>query len=396
MVEKSQIKWASYSIYEGPFFHGTAKFELPPTPTESDRIMAVITATEGGRWNAINMYDKCICTVGLIQWCEGGQYSVSDMLGATVGRSEHLLDPIRPMLEASAAEFKRNSRGRWRFHFKDDRGEVDRTVEQQRLFLACDGRKGSWDDFARDHAKGWAAALSSVYEQPAAIAAQRDFTVPKLKLFALPFARAFVDTAPGTPVGRAFVAAFLSFAANNPKWAATSLQNAVEENRTTDYMSIGWLVTVLRHLTFDPQIAIYPQRYNAIRPVLERLYGINLPDFAAELSSAGGDSWLSTEQIQGLLVDLGYNIGPSGVDGRWGPKSQAALAAFQAKFGLEADGWPDPATNEKLLRALEGVAELKDAHGGVIPPELRARAEALVTMSMDEAARSYFDSRSRS
>src|SRR5512138_1105983 len=82
MPKPEDIKWSSYQTFEGPFFIGTQGFKLPEQPTFNDRILAVITATEGGHWNAINMYDRCIMTVGLIQWCEAGQYSVSDMLGA--------------------------------------------------------------------------------------------------------------------------------------------------------------------------------------------------------------------------------------------------------------------------------------------------------------------------
>ncbi len=271
MVKESDIKWSKYSIYEGPFFHGTAGYKLPANPDKSDLIMRVITATEGGRWNAINMYDRCILTVGLIQWCEGGQYSVSDMLAVTLARnvSDVAKLPMRLLMEENGIEFRRNARGRQRFHFADERGEVDRTEEQQQLFLLhSDGKQGSWDDASKAYAKRWAAAFATLYEDTEAIKAQRDYTVPRLMGFALPYARDWLDRAPNSDLGAAFVCAFLSFAANNPKHANNHLKLAVEASKVTPY-SLNWLVDVLRQLTFGPKISIYPKRYDAIRPVLE-------------------------------------------------------------------------------------------------------------------------------
>lgn len=397
-ITPSQIKWSAYSVYEGPFFIAGPRFKLPATPTDNDRILAVITATEGGSWAAINMYDRCICTVGLIQWCEAGQFSVSDMLGYTFEREPILLDPLALAMAQSGVTLRKNARGRWRFFFEDARGEVDRRDEQQQLFLACDGRKGSWTAEAKTHAKIWAAALASVYEQPSAIAAQRDFTVPRLRAFALPYARSILAQAPETNVGDAFEAAYLSFAANNPTWANTSLKNAIEGDAGEPTWTVSWLALVLKHLTFDPKVAIYPHRYNAIRPVLEKLYGMDLPDFATELQQAGGENWLDTKTTQQLLVDLGYDLGPSGpngdgVDGNWGRKSQTALAAFQKKHGLPDDGWPDPDTNEELLRARDTIERIKADNGGTIPPELKLHVEALVALTAESALTAYFATR---
>jgi len=50
--------------------------------------------------------------------------------------------------------------------------------------------------------------------------------------------------------------------------------------------------------------------------------------------------------VQARLRNLGYNCGP--VDGIMGPKTEAALKAFQAKNNLQADGTPSPQTQAKL------------------------------------------------
>ncbi len=359
MAKPDEIKWSSYQNFEGPFFLGKSKFVMPEQPTFNDKILAVITATEGGSWNAINMYDRCICTVGLIQWCEGGQFSVSDMLGKLVEDDVGHFNGLMGMMNVLGLDFKKNTKGRWRFHFRDQRGEVDRTIEQQQMFLMnSSGHKGTWDDRSREYAKNWAAALSTLYESPVAIQSQRDYTVPRLYGFALSTAQALfkMPEAKGTPVGQAFICAYLSFAANNPARADRSLQEALKtwEPSRGPMWSPRWLNHVMERLTFASGVTIYPHRYNAIRPVLERLFGLDLPDHAQQL--AGGPELLTPVQIQDLLVHkLHYDLGKSGpkgdgVDGQWGKKSTTALADFERRKGLDGDGLPDAKTNDALLR----------------------------------------------
>lgn len=55
--------------------------------------------------------------------------------------------------------------------------------------------------------------------------------------------------------------------------------------------------------------------------------------------------------VQQALTDLGYDPGPA--DGKNGPKTKAAVAAFQREERLSADGVPGPKTQEALTAALE-------------------------------------------
>ena len=82
MIKEEDIDWGDYKTFEGPFFKGTLRYSLPPIPNEDDRRLRVLTATEGGAYDAINMYDRCVVSVGLIQWCEGRYHLVSKLLGA--------------------------------------------------------------------------------------------------------------------------------------------------------------------------------------------------------------------------------------------------------------------------------------------------------------------------
>lgn len=353
MVDVSKIAWGKYSTFRGPMYLGSKAFVLPSAPVLADQILATIAATEGGHWDAVNMYDRCVCSVGLIQWCEAGQYSVSDMLGAVAERDPSLLDPLKHMMALANVTFRQNARGRWRFFFGDARGEVDRISEQQQLFLLhSTGLERTWDAASKDYAKGWAAALASVFEAPAAILAQRDYTAPRVRSFATAFAAKWIAQAPSSGIGQAFVCSYLSFAANNPTWADQALQSAVGRSKAPAW-TMDWFIDVLYDLVFHAGITIYPARYAAIRPLLERMFAIDLPDFADQLSAS---SAMSSTEVQQYLVDLGYDLGSSGqlgngVDGKWGNKSITALAEFERRHGLVADGWPDVSTNEVLRHA---------------------------------------------
>jgi hypothetical protein len=382
----ASVGWGSYSVYEGPFAQGTAAFELPKVPTLNDYVMQTITATEGGRWNAVNMYDKCILTVGLIQWCEAGMFGVSDMLDALPYQS--LLDPVlgMPGARALGVTFHRPHAGAHKRFFLDG-VEVKTKEQQRRLFLLdSDGKKGSWDQASKEHAMGWAQVMVDLFAKPAAIVAQSAFTAARLHRFELPFARSLVQAAPSEPLGNAFVCAYLSFAANNSTWANKYLQVADGAMLgKAPRWSLPWLAEVLKQLTFGPRCAIYPHRYNKIRPVLERNFGIDLPDFAQDLegwecTTRAQGTLLQLHEIQQILVDLGYDLGSSGkagngVDDVWGHKTQTALAQFQTQVGLEpADGWPGPDTHSALAAVRDTGVYIGDA--------LRKRVDTLVKLTL--------------
>lgn len=367
-VSPSDIRWGSYKSYEGPFFHGTRKFQLPPNPGENDLLLAVLTATEGGAANAINMYDRCILSVGYIQWCEAAYFLTSKMLGAIASADPALLDPLKPALEASNAEFKKTARGGWRFHFKDSRSEVDTAVEQKALFLkTSSGLKGSWTGGSKEHAKLWAACMANVLAQDGADEVQVRYTAARMKSFAMPYSKRvlFEDhPAPSTGWAGAMRAGFLSFAGNLPAVADKHLKIALQDAPGPRW-SKDWCVHIFRELTFGPKITIYPHRYNAIRPVLEKLYGVDLPDMASELNlfrsqlnkddkadtNKGEPEFFRLEEVQQLLSDMGYDLGPAGVDGRMGPKTKDAIMTFQATHSLVADGIVGPKTRKALLAA---------------------------------------------
>lgn len=372
MATEQDIGWGSYREFEGPYFHGSAAAKYVPavSPTDAEKIVEVITTTESGNYGAINMYDVGIVSSGLIQWIEHGQYSVSDMLGKVAQTDRALLKPVTDMCLATGYDFHTNDKGRFRFFDRKvaiAMSEVDTTAEQQKLFLLnSNGLKGTWDPASKSYAKKWAAAISTVWEQPAAQKVQFDYTVSRLQQFVLPGSRKILDAAPVSGLGNALRAAFLSFAANNPTWADRSLVKAASQATAATY-SLDWLIAALHELTYGFGIAIYPIRYRAIRPVLEQLYGVVLPDFTTQdvIHQSGQPAAFQYDvtEVQQALLLLGFDLGPDGADGHYGDKTRQAILSFEQQNYGETNKVPadhvDGQYDEYTARKLEEVLELR-------------------------------------
>jgi hypothetical protein len=346
---------------------------MPTTPSvgENYKRLAVITATEGGRFDAINMYDRCVVSVGLIQWCEASLFGTSGMFGAVALRYPKSIAPVKDRCSETGYDFKQQTGGKWRF--QTSKGDiVDTLQEQQRLFLLnSDGTQGSWDDESKGYARKWAVALSDVFEDPIAQKLQIHYTVERLMGFVTPDAKDIIFS----PVAgadekwmNAAQAAFLSFSSNLPAVAAKQLKIFMESGCAAAKFSPEWVVGLLKQLTFGPEIVIYPDRYNNIRPVLENLYGIDLPDFAGELKSwrekENIDSCVSSRVnvdiitafgLQHALINLGYDLGPKGADGAYGPKTRQAVMDFQQRNNLQMDGIFGPRTRAVMIAALHSM-----------------------------------------
>lgn len=357
------IRWGKYTSYEGPWTPGTVKYSLPADPTPEDRIMAVITQTEGGSGNAVNMYDRCIISVGYLQWCEANFHLTSKLLGAIAHHDERLLEPLRPAMVVSKVGFRRKSGTKWRFFHGGN--EIDELPEQQRTFLLnSNGKQGSWDEQSKAHARIWCKSMAECLAQPEADRIQVAYTAQRVRMFATKEAqRLLFDGHVEEGWVGALRAAFLSFAANNPAIASKGLVKAVQSTGATKW-SEDWCLTILRELTFGPNISIYPHRYDKIRPVIEKLYGVDLPDFADELkiwqtkvvpTDDGEPDFYDVDEVQQALADMGYDLGHSGskgngVDGIWGRKTAQAVETFQMLAGINEDG-VGPLTRQALLQA---------------------------------------------
>lgn len=362
MAAVEDIIWSSYKGYEGPAYFGRHKFDYEDVRTLDDLILAVVTATEGGAYDAINMYDgPPILSSGLIQFIEGGQYSVSDMLGYAIERllpeQEIITAPLQEAMSLVDAQFIQNRKGRWRFYLSGD--EVDRTQEQNILMRGgSNGEKGTWREEDKQLARTWAAAVASVWEHPETQKAQRLFTLSLLSEFAFGKSKDVVLAArrKGSDAALAFIAAYLSFAVNNPTRANRHLQIATDTYKGP-FFTKDFLIHVLKELTFGPKIGIYPHRYNAIRPKIERYFNVDLPDFESDLASwvreQGFPFLLTVAELQHALLSLGYDLGPKKADGNYGRKTREAVRSFQEAYEvLPATGELDAVTAQRLEQEL--------------------------------------------
>jgi len=374
MVQVSDIKWGSYKNYEGPFYPGKHKFALPTTPIDAGKargkdMLQVITATEGGAYDAFNGYDRCGWSSGLIQFCEAGYYLVSDMLGEVYKELPEALNPLREQLRNNRVTFHANEKNRYRFFF-DDSDEIDTKTEQNRLFyLGGDGTKGTWTGGAIENARRWAAAISSVWESQEARDIQEGYTLKKLRGYVIGDAKKYIDEVPANDLGNAIEAAYLSFAINNPTRARNGLKKVtLSTGNAFGVYSMRFFIELLRELTFGPNIVIYPDRYDAIAPAIINTYGIDVPTDSKALASHKESSWeegytaISVSELQRALLNLHYDIGSRGLDGIFGPKTKEALMDFERMSGHKnPDGYPDEHTLYELESDLEekGLKELR-------------------------------------
>ena len=370
MVTAKEIRWSRYRNHEGPFYIGHHRFVVPKRPTEADRIVAVITATESGHFDGYNGYDGQDCSFGLIQVTEKAYYQVSKLLGEVAVADPGLLKHMYSELNRKGLMFKTNPRGRWRFHFRDTRGEVDVLEEQhQMFFLNSTGERGTWDDASKQYAKEIAAAICTVMEKKPAQELQKVFVANRVHAYAFGASKSFIKEAPKSDIGRAFVAAYLSFAVNNPSRANKHLGIALKSSRNTRW-GMSWFLDVMKELTFGPHISIYPHRWDAIRKPLEQLYGLDLPDTSEELEEwkkkTGHTFGFNATEVQSALIYLGSDLGPKGADGKWGRLSREAMFRFEETMAVPEelrDGMPDPISMQRLRDVLEarGYAELGGA-----------------------------------
>lgn len=355
MLTANDIRgWGAYAEFEGPLYWGKWRYTVPANAGSDDRVIATVTATEGGAYDAVNCYDACIFTGGLIQWCERGQYAVSALLGAVAERQSALVQNcLRPAMDAAGVIFKRSDKG-WRFYFRD--GSLVLTeAEQRRQFFGAPvvGKKGTWQEANKVLARAWTACFANIWADAQARKTQVEFTAKGLItnfVFGEARAQLFGATSPKEDAGLpgAVRAAYISFAANNPAKALAAYRVAQLAN--LPMWTQPWSVEVLKHLTYTPKIAIYPERYNKIRPVLERLYGVDLPDMAEHLRSAGvsAEALMGVKEAQECLIHLGYSLGPAGADGVPGAKTRAAVREFQVRNAMSGDGELSMVTALKL------------------------------------------------
>lgn len=322
--------------------------------------MRVAISTEGAAADAFNGYDRGVYSISYIQLL-GSNGTAGRLLAFLAERDPH----------ATSAELARWLQGRGVRLEKNGQMVKTGVLAGEAMALAlygCNGTIGSWRPENKALAEQFALKVISRTREGRAPELALQFVKENLFGFVMPRTLQALYGGGQDLVGSgwrgALQALFLSFSANLPEVADQRLWAYVakcqEQGLSTDFDDPGFVRGAARELTFGPLIAIYPERYDKIRPEVERLYGVDLPDSAALLDSYTRAErptlkYVGVREIQQMLLRLGYNLGPGGADGSYGSKTREAVILFQARRGLVADGKAGAKTVAALAKACEGA-----------------------------------------
>ncbi len=362
MVTVSDVGWGSYLTSEGPYFRGSRRFVLPSSPTFREKSVAVVTATEGGSLDAINMYDRCRLSVGAIQFCEAtfnvsklltacADSGLSDLVGSRLGL---LPIPLRLVKDQYGRPRMAASNG-----FPIDSGDAMRAM----LLGGSSGLRGGWTDDQKTFAKKVASVFANLLAEPAMMTAQAAHTGDTVSSYLLPRAQGILSADPSEDGwSGAMRAMIVSFAVNLPAVADRLLASANSGPHWTRDPQDRFYAAA-QSLTTNSGIGIWPGRYTKIVPILRSAFGVPVPELA-ELAvwkfrshnPELDDPLDTTEEIQRFLLARGADLGPAGADGVYGEKTRAAVRAFQAgytKEHLDVDGVVGKDTKAAMKAVLE-------------------------------------------
>lgn len=355
MAALNQIRWGSYEGFEGPFYSGQTPFIPEKDPDFLGKIVQVVCATEGGRYDAINMYDQCILSVGILQVCEK-VHEFSNMLSYCAKTELATINEAAAKLPAPL-ELRPNGYNPMRFFFLDGSGMVDDAASMRRAYLGgSSGLKGQWTEPQKTWAKQVAVVMADMWQSDSLRQMQLGYVKGRMFGFALPRARNTIMNNPNKNAwSGALQAMYISYAANLPALADKCLAKAESHPKwlTTDESKFR----IYAQEALKSGVDIWPRRYKDISPSLSTLFNVKVPtleELAASINQDFGpvDQLTSVAGLQNALIALGYDLGPSGADGKYGTRTKQAVADLQTKYGLDADGVVGPRTRELMLKLI--------------------------------------------
>lgn len=283
MVSPSQVGWSRYHNNEGPIFGGVVKvLEAPRTASFAERVLSLTASAEGGHYDAVNMYDSGLVSVGAIQFIDVGSFQVTDMLGAVADELGPLYvqSALSPAMDMCNAMFFRTASGAWRFSLSGTT-VTTKDLQKQLYFGDSAGNAvGSYTDAKKLRAKTWAACMANVWADPRAVAVQVRFTLPRLiNGFVWNELKKDLFTGDQPEYGwiGALRAVLLSFAVNSP--ATVVKRYAACRSNGNAFGSPEWCLAVLRGVIIGSGIDVWPARWKAKRPLVKNMFGVTLPSY---------------------------------------------------------------------------------------------------------------------
>lgn len=283
MISLSQVKWTKYRNFEGPVFVGN--MSVPGANVASPfhaKVLAITAAAEGGGFNATQMWDSGLLSVGAIQFIDAGTFNVCNMLGEVADKCglHLLLEKLQPALDMCNATFSKGDDGKWRFSQNGVR--VTTTAAQKMLYFGdmSGNTLGSFTDAKRLRVKTWVVCMANVWDIPGATDVQMEFTLRNLKSgFVWGTLRSELF-APGVSedgyVG-ATKAMLLAYAVNAPA-VVVKMYDAARNNGKTKF-SPEWCLHVLRHVVMNGGIDVWRSRWGAKLPYIEAAFNVKFPTY---------------------------------------------------------------------------------------------------------------------
>lgn len=323
--------------------------------------MAVITATEGGAYDAINRYDRCIDTQGIIQWCNRApQRSVDGLYAALWNHNPALLDPVQNFVQLHGFEYRVQNGWAGFCRVRDARRIDTPALQLELYFKGASGRRNEWSSDQRAYAQQFCAEAREVWDSLDARLIQEEWTARRLiSFFVTEKANKILSQRPKTPVAEAYLVGYLSFAANNPARAEKVLLDgtAAMAGGGPGAWSLAWAQELLRRHAVLSGVAIYPDRYRKIQPVIERLFGVSF--LPLEELPGTTDQWVTPLEIQRALLAWRpeLELEPTGL---WDTATKRAWGMFERETpGTVQDGLPGMDDLPALQRVIEEAALLR-------------------------------------
>jgi hypothetical protein len=283
LISINDVKWSRYKVFEGPVFIGN--MPVPSAGRDAPfhaKVLAVTAAAEGGGFNAVQMWDSGLLSVGAIQFIDAGSFNVCNMLGEVAERCglDILLDKLKPALDMCNATFAKGADGKWRFYL--DNIVVNTAALQKQLYFGDThgNALGSYTDVKRLRTKTWVVCMANVWDIPGATDVQMEFTLRNLKngfVWGNLKNELFSPGVSDDGYLGATKAMLLAYAVNAPAVVVKMYDSGKSNGK--DKFSAAWCLELLRHVVVNGGIDVWKARWGAKLLHIEKSFGVKFPSY---------------------------------------------------------------------------------------------------------------------